>query len=207
MPEDGYISMTDYALQMRLIEFLHPLYPGVHISLHAGEIAPGLVPYEGLCCHVRLAVEQASAERVGHGVDVMYEDHPHELLQAMAARHVMVEIHLSSNESILGIAAKDHPFPLYRQFGVPVSLNTDDEGVSRIDLTHEYIRAVETYNLQYLDLKQMVRTGIHHILPGPSLWAAPFDSRRRLRLSATPGALKSPPPLRRLRIQPKAQQE
>jgi len=174
MPEDGYISMTDYALQMRLIEFLHPLYPGVHISLHAGEIAPGLVPYEGLCCHVRLAVEQASAERVGHGVDVMYEDHPHELLQELAARHVMVEINLSSNESILGIARKDHPFPLYRQFGVPVSLNTDDEGVSRIDLTHEYVRAVETYNLQYLDLKQMVRTGVHHIfLPGPSLWAAP----------------------------------
>src|SRR6266581_9238037 len=67
MPEDGYISMSDYALQMRMVGFLHALYPKVHISLHAGEIAPGLVPYEGLCCHIRLAVEQAAAERIGHG--------------------------------------------------------------------------------------------------------------------------------------------
>ena len=174
MPEDGYTSMADYALQMRMVGFLHPLYPKVHITLHAGELAPGLVPFEGLCCHIRLAIEQAGAERIGHGVDIMYEDHPHELLKEMAAQHVMVEISLSSNDVILGVAGKDHPFPLYRQFGVPVSLNTDDEGVSRIELTHEYVRAVQTYNLTYMDLKQMVRTGIEHsFLPGASLWAAP----------------------------------
>ena len=174
MPEDGYTSMTDYALQMRMIAFLHPLYPKVHVSLHAGEIAPGLVPYEGLCCHIRLAVEQGAAERIGHGVDLMYEERPHELLKEMAAKHVMVEISLSSNDLILGIAGKDHPFPLYRQFGVPVALSTDDEGVSRIDLTHEYVRAVQTYDLHYMDLKQMVRTGVEHaFLPGASLWSAP----------------------------------
>ena len=174
MPEDGYTSMTDYALQMRMIAFLHPLYPKVHISLHAGEIAPGLVPYEGLCCHIRLAVEQAAAERIGHGVDLMFEERPHELLKKMAAKHVMVEISLTSNDVILGIAGKDHPFPLYRQFGVPVALSTDDEGVSRIDLTHEYVRAVQTYDLHYMDLKQMVRTSVEHaFLPGASLWSAP----------------------------------
>ena len=54
---------------------------------------------------------------------------------------------------------------------MPVALSTDDEGVSRIDLTHEYVRAVETYGLTYADLKQMVRTGIEHsFLPGGSLW-------------------------------------
>jgi adenosine deaminase len=174
MPEDGYISMSDYALHMRMLRFLHPFYPKVHISLHAGELAPGLVPYEGLCCHIRQAVEVAAAERIGHGVDIMYEDHPHELLKKLAASHVMIEISLSSNDLILGISGKDHPFALYRQFNVPVSLNTDDEGVSRIDLTHEYVRAVQTYDLHYIDLKQIVRTGIEHaFLPGPSLWAAP----------------------------------
>jgi adenosine deaminase len=174
MPEDGYISMADYALHMRMVGFLHPLYPKVHISLHAGEIAPGLVPYEGLCCHIRLAVEQAFAERIGHGVDVIYEQHPHELLKELAAKHVMVEINLSSNDVILGVAGKDHPLPIYRKFGVPVALSTDDEGVSRIDLTHEYVRAVEAYGLRYMDLKQMVRTGMeHNFLAGRSLWATP----------------------------------
>ncbi|HYL83390.1 MAG TPA: adenosine deaminase [Candidatus Angelobacter sp.] len=174
MPEDSYTSMLDYALHMRMVAFFRGLYPKVHVSLHAGELAPGLVPYEGLCCHIRLAVEQAQAERIGHGVDVMYENHPHELLKEMAAKHVMVEISLTSNDVILGIAGKDHPFPLYRQFGVPVALATDDEGVSRIDLTHEYVRAVQSYGLTYTDLKQMVRTGLEHsFLPGASLWNAP----------------------------------
>ena len=174
MPEDGYISMSDYALHMRMLASLRLLYPKVRLSLHAGELAPGLVPYEGLCCHIRLAVEEAKAERIGHGVDIMYENHPHELMKEMARNHVMVEISLTSNEVILGVSGKEHPFPLYRQFGVPVALATDDEGVSRIDLTHEYVRAVQTYALSYRDLKQMVRASLEHIfLPGDSLWRAP----------------------------------
>ncbi len=179
MPEDGYISMTDFALQMRMVDFLHGLYPKVRITLHAGEIAPGLVTYEGLCCHVRLAVDEGHAERIGHGVDVMYENRPTDLMKELAAKHVMVEINLTSNDVILGVAGNSHPFPLYRKFGVPVALSTDDEGVSRIDLTHEYVRAVQTYNLRYADLKKLARTGLEHaFLPGPSLWAAPDDFSR-----------------------------
>jgi len=171
MPEDGAISMADYEQHMRMVGLLHSLYPRVHISLHAGELAPGLVPPEGLCCHIRLAVEQGHAERIGHGVDVIYEERPYDLLKEMAQKHVMVEINLTSNDAILGISGKDHPLPLYRQYGVPVALSTDDEGVSRIDLTHEYVRAAESYALSYLDLKQMARTSLQHsFLPGSSLW-------------------------------------
>lgn len=171
MPEDGYISMTDYALHMKIVGFLHGLYPKIHISLHAGEIAPGLVPYEGLCCHIRLAVEEAHAERIGHGVDVTYENRPHELLREMAQNHVMVEINLTSNAMILGLTGNDHPFPMYRTFRVPVALSTDDEGVERTNLTREYVRAVETYDLRYADLKELARTGMEHsFLSGASLW-------------------------------------
>ena len=86
----------------------------------------------------------------------------------------MVEINLSSNEGILGIKGAEHPFPLYRAAHVPVALSTDDEGVSRIEITHEYIRAALDYHLTYADLKQLARTGMeHNFLPGPSLWAAP----------------------------------
>jgi adenosine deaminase len=92
----------------------------------------------------------------------------------MAARHVMVEVNLTSNDVILGISGKDHPLPIYRKSGVPVTLSTDDEGVSRIDLTHEYVRAAETYGFGYADLKQMVRTSLEHsFLPGASLWREP----------------------------------
>jgi adenosine deaminase len=173
MPEDGFISMRDYTLQMKMMDYLHSVYPHVHISLHAGEIAPGLVPPEGLRFHVRQAVELGHAERIGHGVDVMYEDDAPALLKELAQKHVMVEINLSSNEGILGIKGADHPFPNYRAAHVPVALSTDDEGVSRVDLTHEYVRAALDYHLTYADLKQMARTGMEHsFLPGKSLWAA-----------------------------------
>jgi adenosine deaminase len=171
-PEDGYLSMTDYTLQMHMLEYLHSVYPQVHISLHAGELAPGMVPPYGLRFHIRQAVELGHAERIGHGVDIMYEDNAPALLKELAAKHIMIEVNLTSNDGILGIKGADHPLPLYRKAGVPAALSTDDEGVSRIDLTHEYVRAAEEFNLSYADLKQMARTGMeHNFLPGKSLWA------------------------------------
>ena len=173
MPEDGYIAMRDYRLHMRMLDALHGLYPKAHISLHAGELAPGMVPPEGLTFHIRSAVEQGHAERIGHGVDVMYEDRPYELLKEMVARHIMVEINLTSNDAILNVKGDEHPLPLYLKYHVPVALSTDDEGVSRIDLTHEYVNAALTYHLSYQELKQMARTSVEHsFLPGADLWEA-----------------------------------
>ena len=173
-PEDAYLAMTEYARQMHMLDYFHGQYPRVHLTLHAGELAPELVPPAGLRFHIREAVELGHAERIGHGVDVMQERDAQGLLAEMAAKHVMVEINLTSNDGILGITAPNHPLPDYRAAHVPVSLNTDDEGVSRIDLTHEYATAALEFGLGYLDLKQMARTGMEHtFLPGSSLWAAP----------------------------------
>ena len=172
-PEDAQYSMGDYTLHMQMIAALRPLYPHVPVSLHAGELAPGLVPPDGLHFHIRQAVQIAGAERIGHGVDIMYEDRPYDLLKTMAERHVLVEINLTSNEVILGVAGKQHPLPLYREAGVPLALSTDDEGVSRIDLTHEYAMAAETFGLTYPVLKEMARNSIEYsFLPGESLWHA-----------------------------------
>jgi adenosine deaminase len=173
MPEDGFLSMRDYTLQMKMLDYLHSVYPKVHISLHAGELTLGLVPPEGLRFHIRQAVELGHAERIGHGVDVMYENDAQALLKEMAQKHVMVEINLSSNEAILGVKGAEHPFTLYRAAHVPVALSTDDEGVGRIDITNEYVRAALDYHLSYQELKQLARTGMeHNFLPGKSLWAA-----------------------------------
>jgi len=59
------------------------------------------------------------------------------------------------------------------KYGVPVALATDDEGVARSDMTHEYLRAIETYHLSYADLKRMARQSMEHsFLPGQSLWTS-----------------------------------
>ncbi len=172
MPEDWYVPTHDFNEHMAMIDYLHGVYPKVHITLHAGELAMGLVKPEDLSFHIRASLERGHAERIGHGVDVMLEKDPIALLKEMAARNVLVEISLTSNDMILGVSGDEHPLPVYMKYGVPVALSTDDEGVARSDMTHEYLRAVEAYHLTYPELKRMTRQSVEHsFLPGESLWA------------------------------------
>jgi adenosine deaminase len=183
-PEDSRVALANYRLQMQMVQALHTLYPKVHITLHAGELGPGMVPPDDLRFHIRSAVEEGHAERIGHGVDVMQEARPYELLKEMATRRVMAEINLTSNDVILNVKGADHPLPMYRLYHVPVALSTDDEGVSRINMTHEYVRAAMAYPLTYSDFKQMVRTALEHsFLPGDSLWeqTGPWETYTRAR--------------------------
>jgi adenosine deaminase len=171
MPEDGYLSMTNFGELMQMFAFLRPFYPNVRISTHAGELAPGLVPPEGLRFHIRDSVMIANANRIGHGVDIAYETDAPELLQTMAKRGVAVEICLTSNDVILGIRGKQHPLPMYLRNHVPVALASDDPGVSRIDLTNEFQRAVEEFGLTYAQLKMLARNSIEYsFLEGDSLF-------------------------------------
>ncbi len=170
-PEDDPVALRDYDLHMRAFRYLSSVYPTVPLTLHAGELTEGLVPTADLRFHIRHAVEIAGAKRIGHGVDITYEDDAPGLLAEMARRHVAVEINLTSNAQILGVSGDEHPFEAYRAAGVPLVLSTDDEGVERIDLTHEYLRATTTYHLHYADLKQLSRNSLtYSFLPGASLW-------------------------------------
>ena len=175
MPEDAAVPMRDFSLHMSMIDYLHRLYPDVHITLHAGELVASLVPAQGLTFHIRESVEKGHAERIGHGVDVMGENDAVGLLKMMAERHVLVEIALTSNDGILGIRGAQHPLATYLKYGVPVALATDDQGVSRSDMTHEYLRAVQDQHLDYATLRQMARNSLVYS------FAAPGDRARLLR--------------------------
>jgi hypothetical protein len=171
-PEDDRVAMGDYSLHMRSIAFLSELYPEVPVALHAGELAPGLVPPEGLRFHIHEAVGVAGARRIGHGVDVLYENDPDALLRLMAQRRVLVEINLTSNDVILGVTGARHPLRTYLAYRVPVALSTDDEGVSRSDMTLEYRKAVEEQGVDYSTLKAMARNSLEYaFVEGGSLWA------------------------------------
>lgn len=172
-PEDWDSSLANYSLQMRMLKYLRGQYPHAHLTLHAGELAPGLVKPEDLTFHIREAVLVAGAERIGHGVDLVHEDNWRELARTMARRKIAVEVPFSSNKQILGIAGNDHPFNAYRRYGVPVVLATDDPGVSRIDISHEYRYAARTYGLRYTELKDLARASLEYAFRnGRSLWAS-----------------------------------
>jgi len=169
--EDGLASMQNFSVQMEMLRFLRPLYPDARLSLHAGELAPGLVPPDGLTFHIRDSVITAQANRIGHGVDIMRETEPYELFKEMVRRKVLVEICLSSNDTILGISGRQHPLAIYLKYGVPVAIATDDEGVSRSEISREYLRAAEDQGLDYTQLKTIARSSLEYaFIGGSSFW-------------------------------------
>jgi adenosine deaminase len=169
MPEDAAVPMRDFSLHMAMIDYLHRLYPEVHISLHAGELVNSLVPAQGLTFHIRESIETGHAERIGHGVDALQETDAPGLLREMAARNVLVEVALTSNDAILGVHGSAHPLAAYLRAHVPVALVTDDEGVSRSDMTHEYLRGVTDQGLDYATLRTMARNSLTYSFAQPPL--------------------------------------
>ncbi len=170
-PEDGYAALHNFPVQMHMLDFLHGRYPQARITLHAGELAPGLVPPADLSFHIRDSVNLGHATRIGHGVDIMHETDAEELLREMARRNIMVEICLSSNDLILGVRGREHPLRTYMQYGVPVALATDDEGVSRSEISREFLKAADEQGLGYLELKTMARNSLQYaFIGGVSLW-------------------------------------
>jgi adenosine deaminase len=194
-PEDDPVALRDYTLQMRMIRYLRSVYPKAHVTLHAGELVPGLVAPADLRFHVRQAVQIAGSDRIGHGVDVLGERNARLLLAQMARRHVLVEVPLTSNKQILGVSGAAHPFMSYMAAGVPVALATDDPAVSRIDITHEYEYAATEYGLSYGVLKRLSRASLEYaFLPGVSLWRARGAYRRKHACARdVPGAARRSP--------------
>ena len=132
------------------------------------------MPREHLGWHIRVAVEIAGAKRIGHGIDISYDRQMYATLGKMRQREVAVEINLTSNEVILGVSGENHPISIYLEEDVPITISTDDEGVSRIDLTHEYQRAVQTYDLDYQTIKGISRNALqYNFLDGGALFQNP----------------------------------
>lgn len=170
MPEDDPVALRDYRLHMAMYRLLKAKYPKVRLTMHAGELALGLVPPDALRDHIAQAVA-SGAERIGHGTDIAYEDAALQTMATMAAKGIAVEVNLTSNAVILGVSGGEHPIRLYRRMGVPVVLSTDDMGVLRSDMTNEYRRAAVEQGLTYPELKHLARASLEYaFVPGASLW-------------------------------------
>jgi adenosine deaminase len=152
--ESQMVSMRDYLLHMKMFRFLKSQYPGVKVAMHAGELALGDVPPEDLKYHIDQALNVAGANRIGHGIDLAHETNAIPLMKQMREKNVPVEINLTSNAFINGVQGENHPVTLYRRYGVPYVISTDDAGVTRHDLSHEYVLFASRYKPGYAELKK-----------------------------------------------------
>jgi len=167
-PEDAAYSTSDYNLHMRMVKYLRSVYPDENVTLHAGELVPGVVPPNDLRFHIRQAVNIAGADRIGHGADLRWERNPDQILRSMKNKGTCLEANLTSNEQILRLSGKRHPITDYVKAGVKVTLSTDDEGVSRTDLTAQYVKAVRQHGFGYRRLKQFATDGLRCSFLTPS---------------------------------------
>jgi adenosine deaminase len=162
-PEDGETSMKDYQLHMLMFKYCHSKFPNVKYSMHAGELTLGLVQPEELTWHINSAVYIAGANRIGHGVDLAYEKQSYDLLRYMEKKKIAIEINLVSNEFILKVKENRHPFLLYKQFGVPIVISTDDAGILRTNMIEQYVLLAKRYKtVSYADIKQYVYNSINY---------------------------------------------
>jgi len=156
------VSMRDYSLHMKMFRFLKEKYPDVKTALHAGELKLGIVPPEGLTFHIAEAVGIAGANRIGHGIDIAHEKDALGVMKTMRERRVPVEVNLTSNEFILGVKNGAHPVELYRRYGVPFVLSTDDAGVTRHSLSNEYVLFASRYKTDYAEVKKLSYDSIRY---------------------------------------------
>jgi adenosine deaminase len=127
---------------------------------------------------IRRSIDDGHARRIGHGTSVAWERDLPGLLAQMRDDGVLVEIALTSADDILDMSDTRHPFALYRAAGVPMCLSTDDEGVSRSNLTMEYVKAVRDYDLDYEAVRDLSRNCLEYsFAAGESLYVQ-HDYRR-----------------------------
>ncbi|WP_455638101.1 hypothetical protein [Parabacteroides sp.] len=158
--EDGEKSMFYYRLHMEMFAVLNEKFPDVPTSLHAGELTMGLMRPEHMGYHISQAVQNAKANRIGHGVDLPFEWDSKYILSLM--KNIAIEINLTSNEFILGVKDSEHPVMLYFKAGVPIVISTDDPGILRTSLTEQYTLAVLRYGFSYKEIKSFVLNSIKH---------------------------------------------
>ena len=119
---------------------------GLHMTIHAGEWGPA--------ANVKEAIEVMGAERIGHGVRVLEDDH---VVALAKERKTTFEVCVTSNyQTGVVTALEEHPLGAMLKAGLNATINTDDPSISRITLSQEYHTVCESLGLSMDTLKERI---------------------------------------------------
>jgi adenosine deaminase len=117
---------------------------GLHVTIHAGE-ADG--PHS-----VWSAIQDLGAERIGHGFRAIEDP---ALVDYLVRNDIGLESCPTSNLHISAVENyASHPLKRLADNGVKFCLNTDDPGISAIDIAHEYNTAAPAMGLKPEQIRQ-----------------------------------------------------
>jgi adenosine deaminase len=117
---------------------------GWQVTIHAGEVAGAHSVWQ--------AVRQLGAVRIGHAVRAIEDP---ALLDYLAEHRVGIESNLTSNvQTSTVLDYPHHPLRLFLEHGILATINTDDPGVSNINLAYEYEVAAPAAGLSLAQIHQ-----------------------------------------------------
>lgn len=150
-PEENYPA-KDHEEAFRLV-----LKNNINITIHAGEA------YGPESIHQ--AVHYCGAHRIGHGTHLPEDGG---LMNYINDHRICLEICLTSNLQTKSVKSiSQHPFKFFRDYGLRLSLNTDNRLMSNTSVTDELYLAYKAFDLTLDDIKSIIIDGfksafIHH---------------------------------------------
>ncbi len=140
-------------------DFIEVLKECISITIHAGETQDATSIWD--------AVYALNADRIGHGLTLI--DNP-ALVRKFLDRRIGIELCPSSNYQIIGYddfcagvrTGRVYPLKRYLDDGLKVTVNTDNRGISRTTLAHEFVKAshMTEERLSVLDALQLCKNSL-----------------------------------------------
>ena len=118
---------------------------GWHVIAHAGESSGPESIWQ--------AVMDLKAERIGHAVTALKDS---KLIEYLREHQIAIECNLTSNLQTSTVPSYlGHPLRRFMEQGLLATINTDDPGISGIDLIHEYEIAAPAAGLSQIQIRKL----------------------------------------------------
>ena len=130
---------------------------GWHITVHAGEASGAQ--------SIVTAIDKLGATRIGHAVRATEDDAVMDLLRD---RRIGIEANLTSNVQTSTVPDyASHPLKKFLEAGLLATINTDDPGISGIDLAYELEVAAPAAGLDEAQVSQALQNAWEIAFLGP----------------------------------------
>lgn len=141
---------ANWPAELFIEHFRHARDLGLQVTAHAGETAGPESIWQ--------AIRDLGATRIGHALRAV--DDP-ALMDFMLEKQIGIESNLTSNlQTSLVPDYASHPLRVFLEKGLLATINSDDPGISNIDLPHEYTVAAPAAGLTRAQIHQAQRNAL-----------------------------------------------
>lgn len=141
---------NDFPPELHKRAFEMAKYYGLHRTVHAGET--------GKPENIIKSIELLYAERIGHGIFAFKDK---SVVEYLKRYNVPLEMCIKSNLDTSAVSSyESHPIKSYLDYGLFITVNTDNTTVSNTNIVDEFKRLIKYQNFTCSDIKKTIENGI-----------------------------------------------